>query len=238
MGILDMLNEIQDNQQYIKKCNTVIKDDSYKNLLKKIKYEFEKEKAEFIIKENNLKKIRESIQDINDNLDNAKKYIDEYESRIYNETIKDYKLIEKIQNEIKSKEYLIKELEDKSLELLEEEEKLQIEKESLRIKLSELKGKFYDCKESANQNVLKAKEDIKEAENNIEKLQKFIPEDLMRQYNNISQIKGTGVAELQNGACSKCKLKVSTITIDNINRHKNIVFCDNCGRILYYNMNN
>lgn len=235
MSVFNMLIEIQDNQKVIKECNKILKNGSYIYLLKKIKHEFEKEKAEFGIKEDKLRRVRASIQDIVTETNNIKKYIDECEYRLYNEVIKDYRLVEKIQSEIKSKKCSIKELEDKSLELLEEEEKLQFEKENLRAKLSELRDNFNSYKETSNKKINKAKEDIKEAESNIEKLEKLIPEKLMKEYNKISELRGTGAAELKDGACSECRIKVSAITIDNVNKCKEIVFCDNCGRILYYN---
>ncbi|MBC2579224.1 zinc ribbon domain-containing protein [Clostridium sp. DJ247] len=235
MSVLNMLIEIQDNQKVIKECNKVLKNGSYIYLLKKIKHEFEKEKAEFSIKENKLKEIRASIESIITDINNIKKYIDGCEFRLYNEVIKDYKLIEKIQREIKNKKCSIKELEDKSLELLEKEEELQFERENLRAKLSELRDNFNSYKETSSKKINKAKEDIRKAESNIEKLEKLIPEKLMKEYNSISELRGTGAAKLKDGACSECRIKVSAITIDSINKCKEIVFCDNCGRILYYN---
>ena len=42
------------------------------------------------------------------------------------------------------------------------------------------------------------------------------------------------VARLNHEVCEGCKMKVSAITLDRIFKGEDIVYCDNCGRILVH----
>lgn len=234
MGALNMLLEIEDNKKIIKECNELLRDNSCIYLLKKIKEKFEREKINFKNKDSKLKELRLKLEYLSVNVSNLKKELEEDEFMLYNKSGNNLKLIDSLQNKIKNKEKLIKELDNESLELLREEEILIIEKESLRSRLLELKNKFYTFKKSSNEKINKAKEDIKKAEINILNLKTHIPEELLKKYSEIASIKEPGVAKLENGICSGCKLGVSAVTMDHVNKGKNIVYCDNCGRILYY----
>jgi predicted nucleic acid-binding Zn-ribbon protein len=235
MNVLQLLIEIQKNKKIIEVCNNITKSSEYTYTLKKAKEEFNIEKGKFKNKDNEIVKTREKYQTVNNNINNDKKELEEIKFELYNNAGSDLKLIDSLQKKLQIKQEIVKLLDSESLELLEIEEKLCLEKESLRLKLSHLKNKFYEYKEEENKKINEGRKELEKAENNIKKIEKTIPVDILKSFNDICSFKGMGAAELKNGICSGCKVKVSSMTIDNVNREEKIVYCDNCGRIIYCN---
>lgn len=238
MSTLKLLIEIQENRKIAEKCNKIIKNSEYMHRLKKVKEEFDMEKVIFKDKEVQIERKREKYQIITNSISYDKNELEEIKFELYNKAGSDLRLIDLLQKKIKEKQESIKSLDSESLELLEKEEELCLEKEELRLKLLKLKKNFYIYKESENKKITEAKEELKKAEINIEKMEKSIPQDILKTFNYICSIKGRGASELENGRCTGCKVNVSSMTIDNVNKEERIVYCDNCGRIIYCNEKN
>lgn len=61
-----------------------------------------------------------------------------------------------------------------------------------------------------------------------------LDEDTLDTYHAIFKKKGDAVVPLENGVCGGCHMKVSNATLSDAMVEKEIVFCDKCGRILYF----
>lgn len=235
MNSLDLLLEIQENQKIAKESIKVLKDGSYINLLKKLKEEFEDEKINFRKKEKELTNLDNKISELNIELSSVKEEQNKEDYKLYNDNVSNYHVLEALQNSMEYRENIIKDLEDKKAVLLKSQEKLLKDKENSRIKLAKLKNSFYSCKEDTDKKINKAKEDMKKVEINIQNLEKLIPPKLLLDFNDIKQRMETGAAKVKNNVCSGCKMYLSSVVLDEIKKSKEIVYCEHCGRILYYN---
>lgn len=235
MNSLDLLLEIQKNQKIAKEGIKVLKDGSYVNVLKKLKEEFEDEKINFRKKEKELISLDNKISELNIELSSVKDEQNKEDYKLYNNNVSNYHVLEAIQNSMEYRKNIIKDLEYKKAVLLKSQEKLLKDKENSRIKLAKLKNSFYSCKEDTDKKINKAKEDIKKVKINIQNLEKLIPPKLLLDFNNIKKRMGTGAAKVQNNVCSGCKMYLSSVVLDDIKKSKKIVYCEHCGRILYYN---
>lgn len=235
MSMIDMLIDLQQNYDTVVECNKILKDGSYIYLLKKLKLEFNSNKERYIEKERSLQTIKEEYNNKCVEVVKYKKLIEELENKLYNDSGSDLKLIENLQNKIQKSKQVIRDIEESSLELIEKDEKITDEKELTRLELVNLKENFENCKEISNKKISKAKEDMEKAKSAIASLRKLIPGDILVKFDDIKSRKSTAVSQLQGGVCKGCKVKVSSITIDSINKSKRIVYCDNCGRIVYCN---
>ncbi|MFL0195838.1 zinc ribbon domain-containing protein [Clostridium sp. WILCCON 0269] len=233
--MLNLLIQIQDNRERIKKAKKELKNNSIIHSMRKIKGEFENEKVKYKSIDNSLQKIQSNIKDIEQKLGCIKEEMKLEEDKLYRNLKYDLKLINSLEKSIELKQNKIKELEEKSLGLLYEEEELLEQRECSRKRLIELRDDFYDYKKNSNEKVINVKEDIKKAEQDILNCEKCIPSELLSKFNELSSIKGTGAAQLSDGVCLGCKVKVSAITLDNVRNNKGMVYCDNCGRIICYN---
>lgn len=61
-----------------------------------------------------------------------------------------------------------------------------------------------------------------------------IDEDILDTYERIFKKKGDAVVPLEHGVCGGCHMKASNATLTDAMTEKEIVFCDKCGRILYF----
>ena len=65
-----------------------------------------------------------------------------------------------------------------------------------------------------------------------------IDEDLLGRFERLFKSKGdAAVVAIEHGVCTGCHMKVTTATAAQVKAGKEIVSCENCGRILYDSAN-
>jgi len=140
-----------------------------------------------------------------------------------------------LNNEIKRFETDIEKIEDRELELMEEAEQLKggvaaAEKEQAATKahtdrqIAEIAGKVQAIEAQLGE--LEAERVTLTAE---------IDEDLLYQYNKLFANKaGLAVVALEHETCMGCHMKLTTQTAVRVKGNKEILNCEQCGRILYY----
>jgi uncharacterized protein len=139
-----------------------------------------------------------------------------------------------IGHEIERYENEIRKLEDQELELMIEADKLKGEidaadksaratKDSISRQLTDLETK---SKALGSQQ--------EELEKERETLAAQIDDDLLDQFERLFNSKGdAAVVAVEHGVCTGCHMKVTTATASRVKAGKEIVSCENCGRILY-----
>ena len=139
-----------------------------------------------------------------------------------------------IGHEIQRYENEIRKLEDQELELMIEADKLKSEieaadknarstKDSISRQLADLESKS-KALESQQQ----------ELETERKALAAQIDDDLLDQFERLFNSKGdAAVVAVEHGVCTGCHMKVTTATASRVKAGKEIVSCENCGRILY-----
>jgi predicted nucleic acid-binding Zn-ribbon protein len=139
-----------------------------------------------------------------------------------------------IGHEIERYENEVRKLEDEELELMIEADKLKGEieaadksaratKESISRQLTDLETK---SKTLGSQQ--------QELETEREMLAAQIDADSLDQFERLFNSKGdAAVVAVEHGVCTGCHMKVTTATASRVKAGKEIVSCENCGRILY-----
>jgi len=139
-----------------------------------------------------------------------------------------------IGHEIERYEGEIRKLEDQELELMIEADKLkaeidsaekeaQVVRDAITRQLADLEGKS-KALESQQQ----------ELAGEREALAAKIDADLLSRFERLFNSKGdAAVVALEHGVCTGCHMKVTTATASRVRAGKEIVSCENCGRILY-----
>jgi predicted nucleic acid-binding Zn-ribbon protein len=139
-----------------------------------------------------------------------------------------------IGHEIERYENEIRKLEDQELELMIEADKLRAEieaadkiahatKDSISRQLTDLETKS---------KALGAQQ--QEFETERETLASKIDADLLDQFERLFNSKGdAAIVAVEHGVCTGCHMKVTTATAARVKAGKEIVSCEQCGRILY-----
>ena len=137
-------------------------------------------------------------------------------------------------HEIGRYENEIGKLEDQELELMIEADKLKGELEaaenSARATKDTISRQLTDLETKSK--ALGAQQ--QELETERETLAAHIDPDLLDQFERLFNSKGdAAVVAVEHGVCTGCHMKVTTATAAGVKAGKEIVSCENCGRILY-----
>ena len=139
-----------------------------------------------------------------------------------------------IGHEIERYENEIRKLEDQELEVMIEADKLKAEieaadktaratKESISRQLTDLETKSKTL-ESRQEELAKERDTLASK----------IDGDLLHGFERLFNSKGdAAVVAIEHGVCTGCHMKVTTATAARVKTGKEIVSCENCGRILY-----
>ena len=139
-----------------------------------------------------------------------------------------------IGHEIERYENEIRKLEDQELELMIEADKLKAELEAAEKTARSTKDTV--SRQLANlESKSKALEiQRQELEKERKSLAAGIDADLLDQFERLFNSKGdAAVVAVEHGVCTGCHMKVTTATASRVKAGKEIVSCENCGRILY-----
>ncbi len=139
-----------------------------------------------------------------------------------------------IGHEIERYENEIRKIEDEELELM-------IEADKLKADLGVEEKKAATVKESVARQTADLEVKSKTLESRLEELTKErveiagkIDEDLLGRFERLFKSKGDAVVvPLEHEVCTGCHMKVTTQTAHRAKAGKEIVSCENCGRILY-----
>ena len=137
-------------------------------------------------------------------------------------------------HEIERYENEIRKIEDDELELM-------VEADKVKIDLAEEEQKAGAVRESIARQTTDLDEKSKALQSRLEELTREsadlagkIDEDLLGRFERLFKSKGdAAVVAIEHGVCTGCHMKVTTQTAHRVKNGKEIVSCEQCGRILY-----
>ncbi|MGB8352620.1 MAG: C4-type zinc ribbon domain-containing protein [Chthoniobacteraceae bacterium] len=138
-------------------------------------------------------------------------------------------------NEIKHAEEDIQSIEDRELEVMDQIEKMRVtntaaDQESAKAK-AQLNQQLIDIE--AKSKVIAGQ--LAQLESDRAKLAEGIDEDLLSRYERLFASKGdVAVVPVEHEVCMGCHMKITTQTAVRVKGAKEVVSCEQCGRILYH----
>jgi uncharacterized protein len=140
-----------------------------------------------------------------------------------------------IGHEIERYENEIRKIEDDELELM-------VLADKVKADLAEEEKKATAAQNSIARQTADLEEKSKALESQLQVLSKErselagkIDEDLLGRFERLFKSKGdAAVVAIEHGVCTGCHMKVTTATAAQVRAGKEIVSCENCGRILYF----
>ena len=138
-------------------------------------------------------------------------------------------------HEIERGEKDIRAIEDRELDLMESAEKQKALIGEAEKQFTAIKGQFERQTADIDQKIKAITEQLSEVEAERAKLIEGVDEDLRDTYEQLIRSKnGEAVVGLQHEVCSGCHTKVTPNTSSKCRARKEVVNCENCGRILYW----
>lgn len=137
-------------------------------------------------------------------------------------------------HEIERYEGEIRKIEDDELELMDQGDKIKAE-------LAGEEKKAATTKESISRQLTDLQEKSKTLEARLQELSKEraelaskVDEDLLNRFERLFKSKGdAAIVAVEHGVCTGCHMKLTTATVKGVEAGKEIVSCEQCGRILY-----
>lgn len=138
-------------------------------------------------------------------------------------------------NEIKRYEGDIVKIEDREIELMEEAERAKVTVASAEKDYAAAKAHTDKQLAEIDSKVKAIETNVAELETEREKLAEGVDEDLLYQYNKLFHNKnGLAIVALEHEICMGCHMKLTTQTAVRVKGSREIVNCEQCGRMLYY----
>jgi predicted nucleic acid-binding Zn-ribbon protein len=138
-------------------------------------------------------------------------------------------------HEIERLEHEVTQIEDKELELMEESERTQTQIQQAEQELRAAKTQFDQQLEALEQKEQALGERVREAEAERARLVAGIDPDLLFQYDRLFASKGgDAVVAVDHEVCTGCHMKNTPATVYRAKLGREIVHCEQCGRILYF----
>lgn len=138
-------------------------------------------------------------------------------------------------HEIERLEREITQIEDKELDLMEESERAQAQIQQAEQELSATKIQFDQRLAALEQKEQTLGGRLREAESEHEKLAAAVDSDLLFQYRRLFASKGgDAVVPIEHEVCTGCHMKNTTTTVYRAKMGREIIHCEQCGRILYF----
>lgn len=140
-----------------------------------------------------------------------------------------------LSNEIERFSNDVVKIEDSELELMEKAEEMKsriIEAENAaKLTRQQVQSQIADLEEKINS----IKERLESLESERAEIAKTITEDVLDRYERLFKSKGdSAVVALRHEVCMGCHMKITTQTAVRVKGGHELVSCEQCGRILYY----
>jgi len=208
--------------------------------IEKMQKKVEEKEAEVRMQKDNIEALHKEIGELLED----KKFKDE----LLNESVENLKKLEKkaksvttekqlnaINTEIEISRTNQDILEEKLLSIMgtiEEKEKAVKEMET---SLDTAQRELDALKKATTENINQINGDINEIEERKKILYKDIDAKIIKRYEELNRwTKGTSVVPVRQGACYGCFMKITPQTLATVKETDEVVFCPNCGRILYW----
>lgn len=217
--------ELEDTKRKLSKSRNT-------DVLKSLKRQFDNFKEEYNDINKNINEVKNKYTKLDESISCLSEQIKKDEYILYNESDNNIKLIESLQQDIKTNRDNIETMENETIEVMALEEELVNKKNEIKKQVLDIREKFYNKKEEEDIIIKECKENIEMLTNNIAEVEKTIPKDLSNIFNKLKDEKHTAICKVENGVCEGCKISLACETVDNL-KNDDITYCDNCGRILF-----
>jgi len=138
-------------------------------------------------------------------------------------------------HEIQFAEQEIAATEDKILEIMVNADAREKEVKSAQAELKAETAEIEKEKEQARQRTAEDEKLLGEWKAKRDQLRASIDSDLLRHYERVLKLRGTGISEVADHKCMACQVMLRPQTYNEVRTGQHTVVCDSCQRILYFN---
>lgn len=224
--------------------------ENHKTSLDKINREFIKlkqdEKMEYL--DRRVNNIKSRIKELNNNLLRDRFLLMENQNRLneYTYTIKNMQedLYSGDITDLKQLEYLNKEkdklkeeinsIETDILVAMEETERMELETLHAETEVISLNGEIKKLKISKSLLLKELEIQIQNGEKELQIIESKIDKNHVNRFNTLRNTRQNSIVAVKNNICSGCNMRIPTNLNDILKAKTEVIYCESCGRMLYY----
>ena len=186
----------------------------------------EEAKENFGVNQKKRKGLEDEVNDIKEKVSKYKIQLNQIKTNIeYTSLLK----------EIEEAQQKIDQLEEEIISLMLSSDDIEKEIKESTEKHRQEEAKLSEEKVAINQKKQELEKEIKELTQEKEKLLSKIPPSQSKLYDDLLRKKnGIALSPVKDDFCSMCHMRVRPQVLNELKVEKEIIFCENCGRILYW----
>jgi len=226
------LYKLQELQDKCEKMEAILKSNPAMKQLQKLKKDREEIQARLQEKNKRIHNLEEELLHLEQTLHNSYDTVKHLEDRIYGGEVTSIKELGFLEEKRNSTLIKVKEFEEKVLSAMEELDDLKSGLAEI-IDLTNLKKQQFKEKQlKINEEIGKIKTELASIKKQIQQLEASISPSLLEKFYKIKKLKHHPVAFIVDGKCNGCMMDVSVMVAAEVQQHKKLIYCENCGRIL------
>lgn len=172
------------------------------------------------------RKVEGQVEDLN-------KRLSDEQQRMYSGDIHNPKELQSIRAEIESTQRRIEDQEDKLLKVMEVIDRLETEIDELEERKDELEAEADELSDQRDEDARGLLAERAELETERDGHRESLPDDLLERYDRaLEDHSGLGVAELDGGMCTGCRIELPMVDQEDLLEGDPLQPCPSCGRLL------
>lgn len=156
------------------------------------------------------------------------------EDDLYGGQITDVKQLEQLTIDKEKTFELIDEVESRILSLIDDNEALEERYLAIKDDYEQLRYEIISRQEEANEMIEGLKTKIKDAELRKADIIPSVEMKTLKRYDLTRDKRGKGIVPVNNDICGGCNVRIPTYLMQDIKKQSEIIYCESCGRLLYY----
>lgn len=158
------------------------------------------------------------------------------EQKLYSGTITSSRELDQLQQKIEESHKSREKLEEETLRLMEADETLSRDVAALEKRLQSCRMETEALQREIGQKLKAIRIELEGLDDERAALLPQIPGEWIDRYQKISKAHhGVGIAKMKNNSCGACHVSISDALLQKAKRGEDkLIFCENCGRILFY----
>jgi len=186
----------------------------------------EETKENFAVNQKKRKSLEDEVNDVKEKISKYKIQLNEIKTNIeYTSLLK----------EIEEAQQKFDQLEEEIISLMLSSDDIETEIKESTEKHRQEEAKLSEEKVTINQRKQELEKEIKELTQEKEKLLSQIPPSQSKLYDDLLLNKnGIALSPVKGEFCSMCHMRIRPQVLNELKVEKEIIFCENCGRILYW----
>lgn len=233
MGMLDIFEKLKSLQDIlVRKYDLSTKIEEAPKRLSSQDELLARMRKEFIEKSKEYEEVKEKVYELRRELEETVKIRETGEKNMDNITThREYEALEKQISEASEKESVVRKDLQKEEKILEE---LNDTIKSTEMMIQSQDEDLRNSKASLDEELNSYKDELQDLENQEKEITPGLDQEILFKFERIIQRNSDGIVAVKNGVCTGCHMILPGQYANEVREGENILFCPYCSRILYY----